>query len=169
MLGMAGKVGRERKPIDSFHCRAPYPPAAVSCSAAGEGGTEALGMGSIQEISDLFLRLPSREALTGISLLVTVCPGAPAVGPPGKGEAEKFQADGEFLILLLLLLGVFIGEESHRWLCVGVGSSSSCFSGGSLSPRLSLAATVGSWATLFLLSPRLQFFHLLGSAPALLC
>lgn len=62
------------------------------------------------------------------------------MGHPDKGEGEKFQADGDFLILLLLLLGVFIGDESHRWLCVGVGSSSSCFPGGSLSPRLSLAA-----------------------------
>lgn len=77
-------------------------------------------MGSIQEISDLFLRLPSRAALAGISLLVSVCPGTPPVERPGKGEGEKFQADGEFLILLLLLLGVFIGEESHRWLCVCV-------------------------------------------------
>lgn len=34
------RLGRQRKPTDSFHCSAPYPPAAVSCSAAGEGGRE---------------------------------------------------------------------------------------------------------------------------------
>lgn len=38
VLDKAEKVGKGRKPIDSFHCSAPYPPAAVSCSAAGEGG-----------------------------------------------------------------------------------------------------------------------------------
>ena len=41
------------------------------------------------------------------------------MGPPDKGEGEKFQADGGFLMLLLLLLGVFIGDESYRWLCGG--------------------------------------------------
>lgn len=71
-------------------------------------------MGSSLDITDTLLGRLSRAgtfvALAGISLLVGVCPGAPAVGTPGKGEGEKFQADGEFLILLLLLLGVFIGD-----------------------------------------------------------
>ncbi len=36
----AATVGKGRKPIDFFHRGAPYPPAAVSCSAAGDGGRE---------------------------------------------------------------------------------------------------------------------------------
>lgn len=71
-------------------------------------------MGSSLEITDTLLERLSRAgtfvALAGISRLGGVCPGAPAVGPPGKEEGEKFQADRGFLILLLLLLGVFIGD-----------------------------------------------------------
>lgn len=71
-------------------------------------------MGSSPEITDLLLGLTSWagafSALAGISLLGGVCPEPPAMGTLDKGEGEKFQADGEFLILLLLLLGVFNGH-----------------------------------------------------------
>lgn len=65
------------------------------------------------------LRLtPSLHWLGSVSWVVP----ALAVGPQAK-ERENFQADGEFLILLLLLLCVFIGDWSHRWLyVVGVGA-----------------------------------------------
>lgn len=69
-------------------------------------------MGSSWEIIDPLLWLTSQAdtsaAVAGISLLGGVCPSRGT--PPGKGEGEKFQADGEFLILLLLFLGVFIGD-----------------------------------------------------------
>lgn len=84
-------------------------------------GRKEPGVGSSWEIIDPLLWLTSQAdtfaALAGVSLLPAL-----AVGPQAK-ERENFQADGEFLILLLLLLGVFIGDWSHRWLyVVGVGA-----------------------------------------------
>lgn len=91
------------------------------------------------------------------------------MGPPDKEEGENFQADGGFLILLLLLLGIFIGDEIHRWLCVGgLGVAHPGFPGGSLSPRLSLAAC-GILGYPLLTVFGLRFSHLLDSAPTLLC
>lgn len=63
-----------------------------------------------------FLGLPSRAC--SLAALAAICwdllpgrclPGAAAVGSPGKGEGETVQADEDFL-MLLLLLGVFIGD-----------------------------------------------------------
>lgn len=97
-----------------LHGRARFPP------AAGEGGKEGTWeWGGSWEIIDPLLWLTSQADTFatgwGQSLPALI------LGP--QARRENFQADGEFLILLLLLLGVFIGDWSHRWLyVVGVGA-----------------------------------------------